>query len=267
MNSVTNLAGDVLLIAGGATGIGAETARLWVQRGGRVVIGDINAAGGQKLAGELGADHALNVSLDVRSASACEDAVRAAVERFGSVKCLLNTAIKMNPGPLLEQNEEGWNASIGVGLTGHLRMGQAFARWLVDHGQPGSIVNISSIGGLQPYDGAGPYSVIKAGVTMLTELMALEWAPYGIRANSIAPGPVLTPLTAFLQDPAIRAARASAIPLGRIGSVQDIAPLIVFLLSDDASWITAEQVTVDGGVTKSVFKHLPGRVWGGKATE
>ncbi|HEX6541257.1 MAG TPA: SDR family oxidoreductase [Ktedonobacterales bacterium] len=267
MNSAIHLAGDVLLVAGGATGIGAETARLWVRRGGRVAIGDINAADGQKLADELGAENALYTSLDVRSAGACADAVRATVERFGSVKSLLNTAIKMNPGPLLEQHDEEWSASLDVGLTGYLRTGQAFARWLVDHKQPGSIVNISSISATQPYDGAGPYSVVKAGVTMLTELMAIEWAPYGIRANSIAPGPVLTPLTAFLQDPAIRAARASAIPLGRIGSVQDVAPLIVFLLSDDAGWITAEQVTIDGGVTKSVFKHLPGRVWGGKGAE
>ncbi len=173
----------------------------------------------------------------------------------------------MHPGPLLEQDDESWNACIDVGLTGYLRTAQAFVRWLVDHQRQGAIVNISSIGGIQPYDGAGPYSVVKAGVTMLTDLMAVEWAPYGVRANAIAPGPVLTPLTAFLQDSAIREARAKAIPLGRIGCVADIAPLIVFLLSDDASWITAEQVTIDGGVTKTVFEHLPGRVWGGKGAE
>ncbi|HEU5441520.1 MAG TPA: SDR family oxidoreductase [Ktedonobacterales bacterium] len=267
MSAANGLAGDVLVVAGGATGIGAETAREWVARGGRAVIGDINAEDGQQLAGELGTESALFVPLDVRSRDACDGAIRAAVERFGSVKALLNTAIKMNPGPLLEQSDAGWNAAIDVGLTGYLRMGQAFARWLIAQGKPGAIVNISSIGGIQPYDGAGPYSVVKAGVTMLTDLMAIEWAPYGIRANAIAPGPVLTPLTAFLRDPAIREARARAIPLGRIGAVEDIAPTIVFLLSDDASWITAEQVTIDGGVTKTIFKHLPGRVWGGKGTE
>ncbi len=267
MSAGKNFAGAVLVAAGGATGIGAETAREWVQRGGRVVIGDINEEDGRRLAAELGEGSALFVPLDVRSRDACAEAIRAAVERFGGVKALLNAAVKMNPGPLLQQRDEDWNASVDVGLTGYLRMGQAFAGWLIEHGQQGAIVNLSSISAAQPYDGAGPYSVVKAGVTMLTQLMALEWASYGIRANSVAPGPVLTPLTAFLRDPAIREARASAIPLGRIGAVEDIAPTIVFLLSDDASWITAEEVTIDGGVTRSIFKHLPGRVWGGKSAE
>ena len=114
----------------------------------------------------------------------------------------------------------------------------------------------------QPYAGAGPYSTIKAGAAMLTYQLGLEWAARGIRVNACAPGNIETPLTAYLKDPKIKQARSDATPIPRVGQPEDVAAAILFLLSDEASYVTATQLMIDGGVTKSMFNHLPGRSFG-----
>jgi 3alpha(or 20beta)-hydroxysteroid dehydrogenase len=253
--------GKVLVVSGGGRGIGAATAKEFVHRGGRVVIGDINPEIGEETAAGLGRDHAMFQHLDVRDPASCQAIIDAAVSRFGAVDCLVNSAIKMAPGPLADLPLENWQTVIDVGLTGTFLMTQTVGHWLLAQGRPGSVVNLSSMAGFQPYGASGAYSTVKSAVIMLGEHFAIEWARKNIRVNSVAPGHIETPLTAYLKDPEIKQARAAVTPLGRVGQTHDVTGAILFLLSDEASYVTGAHLIVDGGVTKSIFNHFPGRKW------
>lgn len=250
----------VCLITGGARGIGAATAEAYVRDGGRVVIGDTREEERAELVARLG-DRAVGVALDVRDPDSCGAFVDAAVEAFGRVDHLVNSAIRMAPGPLIDLSGDDFRSLLEVGLTGTFLASQAFARRLVAAGLPGSIVNLSSIGGRFPYSGAGAYSTVKGGTILLSQQMALEWAEAGIRVNVVAPGHIQTPLTAYLQDPEVKQARSEATPLGRVGRPEDIAEGILYLLSDEASYVTASVLDIDGGVGASIMNHLKGRRW------
>lgn len=253
--------GKVCIVAGGARGIGAQACRDYVAQGGRVVIGDVNEELGNPLAVEIGAG-AIYHKLDVTRPDSCREAVERAVGQFGGVHHLVNCAMKMEPGPLLELELKKWNALLELVLTGTFLMCQAWGRWVIEHGQGGAIVNLSSLAGVQPYSMAGSYSTVKAGLLTLTGQLALEWAGHRIRANAICPGTIETPATAYLQDPEIRKGRAQVTPLGRVGQPEDVSNLIMFLLSDEADYITAAKVDIDGGVGMSIFNQMPGRKWG-----
>lgn len=255
--------GKVSVVAGGASGIGAKTVEMYVEQGGKVAIGDLNRELGEALVDQLGPDHAAFFDLDVSSKASCEAIIHGAVERFGTVDHLVNCALQHRAGPLEDLPEDSWRHVIEIGLTGTFFMCQAFGRWLLDHERPGALVNVSSMASIQPYGGTGAYSTVKAATTMLTAQLGIEWAARGIRANTVAPGHILTPLTAYMQDPDIKRARSEATPIPRIGLPEDIAAAILYLLSDAASYVTAEQLVIDGGVTKSIFNHLPGRKFGG----
>ena len=167
----------------------------------------------------------------------------------------------MAPGPLINLGGDDFRSLLEVGLTGTFLASQAFALRLIAEGRPGSIVNLSSIGGRFPYSGAGAYSTVKGGTVLLSQQMALEWADAGIRVNVVAPGHIQTPLTAYLQDPDVKRARSEATPLGRVGLPEDIAEGILYLLSDAASYVTASVLDIDGGVGASIMNHLKGRRW------
>ena len=258
---MSSFAGKTAIVTGGASGIGERVAEDIVAQGGNVVIGDVNGDLGKKLSSRLGATKAKFVELDVSRSLDCEQAVEAARSAFSGFDFLVNCAIAMNAKPLIELSEAGWRNTLEVGLTGTFLMSRAFAAGLVREKRPGAIVNVSSIGARHPYGGAGPYSTVKAGITLLTEQMALEWAQHGIRVNAVAPGTIETPLTTYLNDPDIRESRREAVPLGRIGQPADISNGIMYLLSDAASWVTATTLTIDGGVSRSLFNYLKGRKW------
>jgi NAD(P)-dependent dehydrogenase (short-subunit alcohol dehydrogenase family) len=251
----------VLIVTGGGRGIGAATAEQFVHRGGRVVIGDISPDSGEKAAKALGDDRAVFQVLDVREPSSCQALVDRAVSEFGGVDYLVNSAIKMAAAPLSELKLEDWRTVIEVGLTGTFLMTQTVGRWLIANNRPGAVVNLSSMAGFQPYGASGAYSTVKAAVLMLGDHFAIEWARKGIRVNTVAPGHIETPLTAYLKDPVIKQGRADVTPLGRVGKTDDVVGGILFLLSDEARYITATHLIIDGGVTKSVFNHFPGRKW------
>ncbi len=253
--------GKVLVVTGGGRGIGAATAAEFVKRGGQVAIGDVVPDPGESFAKELGADRAVFLTTDVRDPASCAALVSAAVTKFGRVDYLVNSAIKMAPGPLANLALEDWRTVIDVGLTGTFLMTQAFGRWLIDQKQPGAVINLSSMAGFQPYGASGAYSTVKAALLMLGEHFAIEWASKGIRVNSIAPGHIETPLTAYLKDPEIKKARSAVTPLGRVGQTSDVVGGILFLLSDEAAYVTATHLVMDGGVIKSIFNHFPGRKW------
>jgi len=252
--------GKVLIVTGGASGIGEAVARGFVQRGGKVVLADIDAARGRAIASEIG-HAAVFQETDVRNPSDCQTAVQRAVAAFGTADCLVNSAIKMAPGPLADLAPEDWRSVVDVGLTGTFLMTQAFGRWVMTHNRTGAVVNLSSMSGFQPYTSAGAYSTVKAAVMMLGDHFAIEWARKGIRVNTVAPGHIETPLTIYLKDPAIKRGRESVTPLGRVGQVEDVVGGILFLLSDEARYVSATTLVIDGGVTKSIFNHFPGRTW------
>jgi NAD(P)-dependent dehydrogenase (short-subunit alcohol dehydrogenase family) len=253
--------GKVCIVTGGARGIGAKTAEMFVEQGGKVIVGDVNDELGQELCDQIGADKAVYMHLDVSDPQACQAAVDLAVERFGGVDGVVNSAVKMAPGALKDLPLEDWNLMLNIGLTGTFLMSQAAARWMIDNGRKGSIVNLSSVGGRQPYGMSGGYSTVKAALIMLARHCAIEWAGHGIRVNAVCPGHIETPLTAYLQDPEIKKGRSEVTPLQRVGQPVDIANGILYLLSDEADYVTAAALDIDGGLSMSVMNHMPGRKW------
>ncbi len=257
---MSRFGGKVCIVAGGARGIGEKTSEMFAEEGGRVIIGDVNRELGEPLAGRIG-ERAVFQHLDVTEPDSCKAAVERAVSEFGGLDCLVNCAIKMDPAPLLELSLESWKLVVDIGLTGMFLMGQAAGRWWIENGRPGAMVNLSSNAGVQPYGMSGAYSTVKAGIIMLSQHFAIEWARQKIRVNVICPGHTETPLTAYLQDPEIKRGRSEVTPWGRVGQPVDIANGILFLLSDEADYITATRLDIDGGLTKSIFNHMPGRKW------
>ena len=166
-------------------------------------------------------------------------------------------------GKLEALPEEAWDTTVNIGLKGAFLVSQAAAKHMIAQ-KSGVIVNIASIAGLFPYNWAGAYSVVKAGLIMLTKLQAMEWAPYGIRANAITPGYIRTPGTeAMYADPEIYEGRRKGVPMGRVGSGEDIAGPAVFLACDKSQYTTGSVLGADGGQAVGYFLTVPGRRFSG----
>lgn len=253
----------VAIVTGGGSGIGAEIARLFAREGAAIALLDIDLDAADQVAAEIRAadGRAHTYHTDVADETQVGETVAAVRRDFGRLDIAVNCAIRMAPGMLIDLPLESWRRLLDVGLTGAFVVTQHAARAMLEQGSGGAIINLSSVGGLAPYPGAGAYSTCKAALIMFSKQAALEWAPHRIRVNAICPGHVETPLTAYLKDPEIRQAREAVTPLGRIGQPEDIAAAALYLASDDASWVTGSALVVDGGMTDSIFNHIPGRKW------
>lgn len=219
--------------------MGASHARAIVANGGRVVIGDLLDEAGEALALELG-DNAVYTHLDVTKSDDWNKAVALAVSTFGGLNVLVNNAGIVNFGPLGEYSEQQWAMIIGINLTGQF-LGITAARDALVASAPSSIVNISSTAGFQGAAGLHGYTASKFGVRGLTKSVALELGPLGVRANSIHPGVIKTPMTADL------VLDGQTGGLGRAGEPEEVSNLVVYLAGDSSSFSTGSEFIVDGG--------------------
>ncbi|MGZ4714445.1 MAG: SDR family NAD(P)-dependent oxidoreductase [Acidimicrobiia bacterium] len=247
------LDGQVGVITGGASGIGLATARRFVAEGARVVLGDRNPETLAAAVAELGAA-AEGLPTDVTVESEVEALIQRAVAQFGGLDLAVNAAGFGTFGFVADHPVDEWRAVIDTCLTGVMLSVKHEARVMRDAGH-GAIVNIASINARVPAEGMSAYCCTKAGVEMLTRIAAMELGPAGVRVSGIGPGFVDTPLTAFTQVvPAIREAYVAATPLGRAGQPEDIADAALFLVSDDARWVSGDTLFVDGA---SMHKGYP----------
>ncbi len=240
------------VVTGAGKGIGAVIARHLVKEGYGVAVWDVDTAAAEAVAAELGPS-AVATTVDV----ADEASVEAGFAALGEPPALVvNNAGRVRFGPLLTLSREDWQAVVDVNLTGTFLVARAAARRMADAGG-GAIVNISSVNGIAAAPNAGAYTSTKAAVIRLTEHMALEWAPHGIRVNAVAPGLILAGMSdPIYADPEIRELRQSKVPLGTLGTADDVAEAVLFLASDKAGYVTGQTLTVDGGLTKAGMMNL-----------
>lgn len=244
------LENKVALISGGARGMGAAEAKLFASEGAKVVIGDILEDEGRKTAAEIGeaGGECLYVGLDVTSESAWQKAVAAAVARFGKLDILVNNAGIGRGGTVEETTVELWDIVLDVNAKG-VFLGTKAAIPEMRKAGGGSIVNISSISGFtgQAYVSA-VYNASKGAVRIFTKSAAVQYASEGIRVNSVHPGPIDTPMTAVRQcDAAAQAESIARVPIGRTGKPDDVAYGVLYLASDESSFITGSELVIDGG--------------------
>jgi NAD(P)-dependent dehydrogenase (short-subunit alcohol dehydrogenase family) len=250
----------VALITGAGRGIGRDIALAYARENARVVINDVDPATAEATAKDAGG---LAVVADVARSADVARMIETTIAKYGRIDIVVNNAMKIVPGKLEALPEESWDTTMNIGLKGAYLVSQAAARHMIAQ-KSGCIVNIASIAGLFPYNWAGAYSVVKAGLIMLTKLQAMEWAPYGIRANAITPGYIRTPGTeAMYADPEIYEGRRKGVPMGRVGSGEDIAGPAIFLASEDARYTTGSVVGADGGQAVGYFLSVPGRRFSG----
>lgn len=240
-----------MLVTGAANGIGRAIAEAADRAGYRVGVLDLSLKEAEAVAASL--THGVALSCDVTAA----DQVNRVLDAFGDIDVLVNNAGILRPGPLIDHDPDDFSLVINTNLNSVFLVGQAAAKKMREKGS-GSIVNMASIVGIHPSPNNGAYAAAKGGVLALTQHMSMEWGQYGIRVNAVAPGFIDAGMSApFFENQNVRDQRTGAVPLGRLGTAEDVVKAVLFLASDDAAYISGETLTVDGGVVNSVLKNLP----------
>jgi len=245
------LENKVALISGGARGMGAVEAKLFAEEGAKVIIGDILEEEGRKVEAEINeaGGECVFVSLDVSSEEAWQNAVNEAVSRYGKLDILVNNAGIYRAHNVEETTSDEWDQVMDINAKG-VFLGTKHAIPAMRDAGGGSIVNISSVAGLVGSRATSAYNASKGAVRLLTKSTAIQYASDGIRANSVHPGTIETPMTeGFLADPSMRQDRMDRTPIGRLGKPEDVAYGALFLASDEASFMTGSELVIDGGRT------------------
>lgn len=244
--------GKVALVTGASSGIGRACARALAAEGAAVVLAGRRRERLDEVAAELkGKGARVHVAVgDVREEATAAVWVKEAVEAFGGLDVLVNAAGVIGNGSVMDTTAASWKHVMSSNVDSILFMTRAAAEPLKE--RKGAIVNVSSVaGGVRPYPGLASYCVSKAAVDMLTRCSALDFAPFGVRVNAIAPGVVVTELhtvtNAVADYPAFLERGKTTHPIGRVGNAEEVATLILYLASEEAGWVTGANVSIDGG--------------------
>ena len=258
-DSWLGLTGRVCVVTGAGGGIGSEVALQLLAAGARVALLDRDAPRLADIAEEL-REHErclLTVVCDVTDAESVHAAANQVEQAWGPIQLLVNNAASLYADALMDIAIEKWNRLLAVNLTGYLLCAQTFGRRMIASGG-GAMVHIASISATIPQPYSGAYSVSKAGVKMLSQLLAVELGEHGVRSNVVSPAMIRTPMSEGIYlDPAVRLRREQIVPAGRIGTPADIAGAVLFLASERASYISGQEFLVDGGLTQAWLSLIP----------
>lgn len=251
---MTNMTGKVALITGGSTGIGLATALKFAQAGAKVAIASSNATKGAAALEQLKAisDDAIYVQTDVSQPDQVETLINTVIETFGKLDFAVNNAGVELMMPTHETTEDGWDRTIDINLKGvWLSMKYEIPQMLQNGG--GAIVNISSTAGEKAFAGMSAYVSSKHGVNGMSQVAALEYAEHGVRVNVVSPGPIATPMMGRVKEyiPNVDEMFAQSTAMKRVGRPEEVANAIVWLCSDEATFVTGAIVPVDGGMLAS----------------
>ena len=245
------LENKVAFISGGARGMGAVEARLFTGEGAKVVIGDVLEEEGRRTEAEINeaGGECVFVHLDVTSEDSWRTAIAETVSRFGKLDILVNNAGIYRTDTVENTSTEQWDQVMDINVKG-LFLGTKAAIPELRNAGGGSIINMSSVAGLVGDHNSTAYTASKGAVRLLTKSTAIQYAAEGIRANSVHPGTIETPMTADrLADESYRQDRVRRTPLGRLGQPEDVAMGVLYLASDESSYVTGAELVIDGGRT------------------
>jgi NAD(P)-dependent dehydrogenase (short-subunit alcohol dehydrogenase family) len=242
-----SLEGRVILVAGGAGGLGAPLAKAFAARGAKLLIADIDERMAGKSA-EASGGEARATALDVTEAVSCEAAVKFAVSNWGRLDGLINASGVYRVGRVLDElDDESWERTIDINVTGAFRLARAAGRVMVAQ-KAGSIVTIASVSSVVANPRYAAYAASKAAVAHLTRVLAVEWSASGVRVNAIGPAVIPTAMTRqIIDNDQNREGALARIPMGRFGTPDDLIGAAVFLLSPASAFVTGQTLFVDGG--------------------
>lgn len=253
------LSDRVCVVTGGGGGIGRAVALSLAEAGARVAVVDRDERGLETTRAELaklGGDHVVT-TCDTSSLDSVTAASAIIEKALGPCHVLANTAAVLRPGALDALSLAEWNTVLSINLTGYFICAQVFGKPMRAH-RRGSLIHVASIAGSHPQGQSGAYSVSKAGVISLSQQLATEWGPHGVRSNVVSPGMVITPMSqAFYDTPGVTERRSGVVPLRRVGMPRDIADAILFLASDRSAYVNGDEITVDGGYTRMLMNLVP----------
>ena len=249
--------GKVAIVTGGAGGIGSAVCRAFARAGVGVAVADMDGdrAGGTVAEVSPRDGKAIAVEVEVTSESSVVAAVQRTVDHFGRVDFLVHCAGNNIRAPVLELAAEDWSRVLDTHLTGAFLFSKAVGRQLVEQGEGGRVVYMSSVAATAPVPERGAYSPAKAGLIGLAGVLSLEWAEYGINVNAVCPGMVLTPMTemVYKREPTLRAQRLKRMPARREAYPEEVADLVLFLCSDRSTHISGAAIPIDGAFLNNGF--------------
>ena len=253
--------GKVAVVTGGAGGLGSEICRRFSSRGAAVAVADVNAEAASEVAGTITSDgsRAIGVQVEVTDEESVIAAVRTIVEDLGRVDYLVHCAGTNIKSPVLDMSLDQWNLSLEPHLTGAFLFCREAGRRMVEQGDGGSVVLMSSVTAMAPVPERGAYGPAKAALINFAGQLGLEWAQYGINVNAVCPGVAVTAMTKMVyeREPDLREQRLKRFPIKREVLPEEVAELVLFLCSDEARYINGVGIPIDGGFLNSGFYQEP----------